>query len=265
MGEEAAIARIPSLAAARKAQQKGRREEAAQAQCYDTTAHGKNSSSSTHKDQSTQSLRQNRNPEKYDKNLVRNKARDIELERRNIWNEAVRQAQELAMIHDPSGAKFNVQPVTRREDGRVVDAESGYTFAQQDRLAAMKIVEGSPALFDYMGRPISKRQQKRFAEEHPRPRPPKPVIPEGISVPDDEENFLALWDLSSEQIGERLERIKREKRGERKDLRQRQQAGKFERRCARDEKRRVYRELKQTWRVLKGIYNRDSVTADVNK
>src|SRR2546421_10980640 len=67
---------------------------------------------------------QTRNPEKYNKNAARNRLRAIEAERRKIHMNAVFMAQRLAAIYDPSGAKFNVKPVTTLEDGRVVTLES---------------------------------------------------------------------------------------------------------------------------------------------
>lgn len=100
---------------------------------------------------------------------------------------------------------------------------------------------------------MSKTQQKKLAALEPRPPPPKPIIPDGISLPEGEEDWLALWDLPDEQLERRVIRGKRRKAAERKALRTKQQSGKVERRAARDEKRKVYRELKMTWKTIKGI------------
>jgi hypothetical protein len=67
---------------------------------------------------------QTRNPAKYNHNAARNRLGAIEAERRKIQTNAVRMAQRLAAIHDPSGVKFNVEPVTTLDDGRVVTLES---------------------------------------------------------------------------------------------------------------------------------------------
>ena len=101
-------------------------------------------------------------------------------------------------------------------------------------------------------RKISKKHQKKLALYEPRPPPPKPTIPEGILIPEGEENWLALWDLSEDQVERRVTREKKRKAAERKALRVRQQSGKAERRAARDEKRRVYRDFKMEWKSIKG-------------
>lgn len=99
---------------------------------------------------------------------------------------------------------------------------------------------------------MSKTQQKKRAALEPRPPPPKPTIPVGISIPDGEINWLALWDLSDDQLERRVIREKKRKAAERKALRMKQKSGKVERRAARDEKRKVYRDLKLTWKAIKG-------------
>lgn len=101
-------------------------------------------------------------------------------------------------------------------------------------------------------REISKKQQKKIALYTPRPPPPKPIIPHGISIPEGEEDWLSLWDLPSDQVERRVLKEKKHKAAERKALRVRQQSGKAERRAARDEKRRVYREIKLEWKAIKG-------------
>ena len=102
------------------------------------------------------------------------------------------------------------------------------------------------------GRKMSKTQQRKLAALEPRPPPPKPMIPVGIAIPDGEENWLSLWDLSDGELERRVLREKKRKAATRKALRLKQQSGKVERRAARDEKRRVYRDLKMTWKVIKG-------------
>lgn len=100
---------------------------------------------------------------------------------------------------------------------------------------------------------LSKKQQKRSAIFEPKPPPPRPTIPADVRLPEGEENWLALWDLTDDQIERRVLREKKRKASERKALRSKQQSGKAERRAARDEKRRVYRDIKLEWKAIKGI------------
>ena len=105
------------------------------------------------------------------------------------------------------------------------------------------------------GRPpsrLSKTQQKKRAALEPRPPPPKPTLPEGVSIPEGEENWLELWDLPDDHLERRVLREKNHKAAERKALRVKQKSGKAERRVARDEKRSVYRDIKLTWKAIKG-------------
>ena len=97
--------------------------------------------------------RMTRNPDKYNKNAERNRLRDIEGERRRIWQEAVRQVQQLAAIHDPSGAIFNIGPVVKLEDGTVISEETLRRREQraQEKAAAERVkteidVDEVPAL-----------------------------------------------------------------------------------------------------------------------
>ena len=238
---------------------------------------------------------QTRNPAKYNKNAARNRLRAIEAERRKIQTNAVFMAQRLAAIHDPSGVKFNVKPVTTLEDGRVVTLESierkkerealrraqieaaesatannGVTVDPQERAdRATALAQVGSSVTDRLNpermailieskmpqkRPqgLSKTQQKRMEQNAPRPPPPKPTIPEGIEIPEDEpEDWIKLWDLPDEELERRVVRAKRRAARERKELRMKQKAGKAERRAARDEKRRVYRDIKQSWKVFR--------------
>ena len=240
--------------------------------------------------------RMTRNPDKYNKNAERNRLRDIEVERRRIRLEAVRQIQRLAAIHDPSRAAFNVSPVVLQVDGTTISQEILYRRQgkAEERIVAKRddkvgstedVLPSSMLVGECIGstentaiispiiqngfksghlanvstdaaqqapkRLCMMRQKKRAALE-PRPPPPKPVIPDGIQVPEGEENWLALWDLSDDQLERRVLREKKRRAAERKALRIKQKSGKAERRIARDEKRRVYRDIKLTWKAIKG-------------
>ena len=239
--------------------------------------------------------RMTRNPDKYNKNAERNRLRDIEGERRRIWSEAIRQAQRLAAVHDPSGETFNVGPVVVREDGTVISQDSLRRRQEraQEKAAAeqireggctngapntQKIADGETPASTFTDRTsfqnginpdrladiesvvsqkplsrLSKTQQKKRAALEPRPPPTKPTLPEGILIPEGEENWLGLWDLSDDQLERRVLKEKKRKAAERKALRVKQKSGKAERRIARDEKRKVYRDIKLTWKVIKGM------------
>lgn len=64
-----------------------------------------------------------------------------------------------------------------------------------------------------------KSQQSKHAVEQNIPPPPKPTIPDGVSIPDGEHNWLALWDISDEQIERRIMEKRNTKAAERKALR----------------------------------------------
>lgn len=238
--------------------------------------------------------RMTRNPDKYNKNAERNRLRDIEGERRRIYQEAVRQAQRLAAIHDPSGIMFNVSAVVKQEDGTVISQDTlrrreerarekdAAEKAKQEGLDPIKvenddalastITDNAPLILRNGINPdrlahidgakpqqpasrLSKTQQRKRAALEPKPAPPRPVIPGTISLPKGEENWLALWDLSDDQLERRVIREKKRKAAERKALRVKQKSGKAERRVARDEKRKVYREIKLTWKAIKGMFH----------
>ncbi|KAG8525426.1 uncharacterized protein KY384_009070 [Bacidia gigantensis] len=243
--------------------------------------------------------RMTRNPDKYNKNADRNRMREIEWERRNIWQQAVKQAQRLAAVHDPSGLMFNVSPVVTLEDGSVITEEA--LKRRRERVAAnaareqdtaingatqhvdkrppeeaQQITSASAKRYEACGNSMdpdrlaqieierrlrvpgrSKSQVKKLARHEPRPPPPKPLIPNTISLFEDEENYLGLWDLDDSELERRIFREKKQKAAARKALRLRQQSGKDERRMARDEKRRVYRDLKQEWRDIKQATTRE--------
>lgn len=206
------------------------------------------------------------------------------MERRKIYKEAVSQAERLAAIHDPSGKMFNVGPVVVQEDGKVVSIEFLERRAQAQAERTARLAQGNdstaqasgPAGSDAVNGPqdginplrrqliqapnsnetktkrLSKNQQKKLALLEERPPPPKPVIPDGIEIPEGEEIWLALWDLSEGELERRVIREKKRKAAERKALREKQKEGKAERRAARDERRRVYREKKLEWKAIKG-------------
>ena len=209
------------------------------------------------------------------------------MERRTIYSEAVKQAQRLAIVHDPTGAMFNVGPVTRDEDGAVISVEvlqrrwereearkigdnalsqiisgqKGNAYQQEPPSIEDQVSNINPARVAQISiaipeassvRKLSKTQQKKLAKYEPRPPPPKPVLPEGISIPEGEENWVELWDLPDEEVERRVLRAKKRKAAARKALRVKQKSGKVERRAARDEKRKVYRDLKHTWKSIKG-------------
>lgn len=104
---------------------------------------------------------------------------------------------------------------------------------------------------------ISKTQQRKLEALKPKTEPPRPILPSHITLPEGEENFIALWDLTDTELERRLLREKRRKAAERKSLRLKQQAGKAERRLARDEKRAVYRRIKETWKAIKEETSRE--------
>jgi hypothetical protein len=197
-------------------------------------------------------------------------------------------AQRLAAVYDPSGAMFNVSPVVTLEDGRVTTVEAlerkkereAQKEAEQNNEATatspedvqvngmhpvskptpqhgnvnsdrMQMIE-SQVQQAFPNRNLSKTQQKKQAELAPQPPPPKPFIPDGIDIPlDEEENWLELWDLDNGELERRVLRVKKLAARERKEFRQQQKCGKAERRAARDEKRRVYRDIKQSWQVIR--------------
>jgi hypothetical protein len=233
--------------------------------------------------------RMTRNPMKYTKNAGRNRLRAIEQERRKIQGAAIQMVNRLAAVYDPSGEMFNVKPVTTLENGRVVTLEAIERRKQKEsEKARQQEMKGAgidpatqappspkpeePEVTHGMNKDrlkllteqnfkantrerngvVSKTQQRKAALFEPRPPLPKPFIPEGIDPPsDEEENWLELWDLGDDELERRVLRAKKRAAKSRKDLRIKQKSGKAERRAARDEKRRVYREIKQSWKVVR--------------
>lgn len=206
------------------------------------------------------------------------------MERRKIWTEAVKQAERLAALYDQSGVMFNVGPVTIQEDGTVISqealrrreerkaakatAEAGTTQDTVDHTdGGFSILNGAnsengidshtilhPSRANNIpseSQHVSKTQQRKLAALAPRPAPPKPLLPDSIELPEGEENWISLWDLSNDQLERRIRGAKKKKANARKELRTQQKSGKVERRAARDKKRAVYRYLKQTWKEIK--------------
>lgn len=217
--------------------------------------------------------RMTRNPDKYSKNASRNQAWKIQAERRRIQTNAVAAAERLAAVYDPSGAMFNVGPVVTLEDGSVkslatikrneeIQAEQEARRAAAEEAGHETKSEPKPELNPW-GQPVqnrgergtqglSKTQQKKLAENAYRPPPPKPIIPDGIDLPsDEEENWLSLWDITDQQCLVRVQKAKTDAARERKLFRKQQQSGKLERRAARDEKRKVYRSIKDSWQIIR--------------
>ncbi|KAI9814756.1 MAG: hypothetical protein M1827_003022 [Pycnora praestabilis] len=197
--------------------------------------------------------RMTQNPDENNRNAERNRFGEVETERRKIWAERVKQAQRLAAIHDPSGAKFNVSAVTTLDDGTVDTREEsslepthkadldngdspGLSFQTEkqpplqnginpERLALMK----PPTTCEKPQR-VSKSHQKKLDSFAARPPPPKHSFPPVYKF------------LTVKRTG---------LLSERKALREKQKEGKAERRAARDERGKVYREMKLTWKAIK--------------
>ena len=72
------------------------------------------------------------------------------------------------------------------------------------------------------GSRLSNKQRKTQEQLNPRSTLAKPVIPEGYKLPEDEENFIALWDLTDEEIKKRLDMAKQKAENARKALRRKQ-------------------------------------------
>lgn len=197
---------------------------------------------------------QNRNDEKYVKNAERNHQRAIDVERRQIQNGAIRQAEALAAIHDLSGKMFNVGEMIKMPDGqikskdklreteevkarrakeeadfneRVKNANDAFKEARA-KLEAQYAADGKEMTTQQIQRlrqqypvpvRISNKQKARREALAPRPIPPKPVIPKGFSIPEGEEDLLALWDITDEEIVKRINRRKKEKTQAARELR----------------------------------------------
>ena len=141
-------------------------------------------------------------------------------------------------IREAAKATANTLPVEKTDAENSMTSDGITQIEDPDRTQKLK--------------KLSKSQQQKRAALQPYLPPLKPKIPEGVSVPDGEENWLALWDLADDHIERRILRAKRKKAAERKALRVKQQSGKADRREARDEKRKVYKDIKLIWKSIKG-------------
>lgn len=171
----------------------------------------------------------------------------LETLRKRQEKAALGQAKKYGLEADPTIDKLELssQLADKANQDRLTALSNG---VNPDRFAQMNLGKS-----DLTTTGMSKTQLKKKEALTPRPPPPKPVIPEGISTPVGEENWLALWDLLDHQLERRVIKEKKRKAAERKALRVKQKTGKVERRVARDEKRRIYREVKLTWKAIKGM------------
>lgn len=209
--------------------------------------------------------RMTRNPAKYTKNVDRNRIRACEAERRRIRELGMQQVRELAAMHDTTGEMFNIGPVVVTDDGKVRSADGAKRWQTKQikkKIANGEIVEvpkkqpESAPVHDIDQERSPPRRTEKKIKEPPKQNGllqlPKPHIPDGIGIPQGEEDWVALWDITDAEIQKRLARAKKKAAAQRKALRSAQQSGKLERRAARDEKRKVYKELKETWKAIKG-------------
>ena len=95
------------------------------------------------------------------------------------------------------------------------------------RQALVKNLEVTAGAIPKMPQKLSNKQRQQQKLYAPRPDPPKPVVPEGYAYPPEgEEDFLSQWDITDEQIMERLIKQKQKKGTERRNLRVAQKAQK---------------------------------------
>lgn len=81
-----------------------------------------------------------------------------------------------------------------------------------------------------------KRKQEMYA---PKTVPPKPIIPHGITLPEGEEDMIALWDITDEEIIKRLNEVKKQKGQERAAFKKQQQKEKVFRRAMKVKKKQA--------------------------
>ncbi|KAG9243618.1 small acidic protein family-domain-containing protein [Calycina marina] len=207
--------------------------------------------------------RMTRNNEKYVKNKDRNTQRAIDMERNKIHHAAVRQAEQLAGKHDMTGRLFNVGEIVIMPDGNFKSVETLRRTAalkiqneaekkeKEDRKLAIEAAKkakkaGEPIpggivpiseevneqragmiQVEALTAPhISNNHRKKQEMLKPKVLPPRPVLPEGYSVPEYEENFIAIWDITDEEIIKRLASAKQRAHKSRKQLRERQKTEK---------------------------------------
>jgi hypothetical protein len=189
--------------------------------------------------------------------------------------EAVKQAERLAAKYDPSGKMFNVGEVVVLADGSVKSKERLRKIEElkiqreRDRKAAEEAKQVTQAikqatkearrrgadppttieginperLAQIQSAPahhISNTQKKKKDLYAPKPVTPKPVIPEGIAIPEGEENMIALWDITDEDIQKRLNEVKRKKGQERAAFKKQQKKEKIFRRAMKAKKKQAH-------------------------
>ena len=69
-------------------------------------------------------------------------------ERGRIRTAAIKQSQQLAAVHEPSGASFNIGPVVRKNDGSVVSSESVRRQLEQAAARAAARRSSAPRIGD---------------------------------------------------------------------------------------------------------------------
>jgi hypothetical protein len=118
-------------------------------------------------------------------------------------------------------AKYKEEKLQAKRDGR--EPPPRPSFAPATNLQGAASFYGGGEVANKNQQPkvsrLSKKQQRRIEMLKPKPVPPKPVIPEGISLPEGEEDLLALWDITDEEIQRRLKVKKKEKIQAGKNLR----------------------------------------------
>lgn len=134
----------------------------------------------------------------------------------------MRQAERLAAKYDPSGKSFNVGPVIVLPDGRVKSKEV-HERAEEAKLARERGEDVNPERAASSNSKMSNNQLKKMEALKPAFVPAKPVLPKGVSLPEGEENWLALWDVDDGEIEKGIARQKNEKKRAAKALRRKQQ------------------------------------------
>lgn len=145
-----------------------------------------------------------RNDAKYAKNKDFKKQLVLDLERRRIRSEALKQAEALAAKHDRSGKLFGVSEIVEvGEAGEVISRDG-----QERRAAERKWDEW--AAEQKLSQKAKKNKKLDWLVGQPVPN--KPFIPDGYSVPEGDEDFVQLWDITDEEIKRRLGNAKGEKK-----------------------------------------------------
>lgn len=161
---------------------------------------------------------------------VKSKERMRKAEEARIQRQAERKAEAEAK---QAASEAKIAAKEARKNGEVPAIDG----VDPQRLAQIETVPGVPP-----PKRMSKTQQKKLEMYAPKPVPPKPVIPEGItlSLHAGEENFLALWDITDEQIQRRLGEVKRKKALARRQLKLQQKKEKAFRRQMKAKKKQAH-------------------------